>query len=146
MANYLSLFIHLVWATDGRRPLLGPDIEPQVYQVILAKCRALGCPAIAIGGMPDHVHLLAELHPTRTIAELAKEIKGASSHAATRAFGAGQAFRWQTGYGAFSTSRPDVPRVKAYIQRQKEHHASGTLLPSLEYPTPPSPISPPDQP
>ena len=131
MANHLMLFVHLVWATDGRRPLLQPSLEAGLHDYIRLKCRVLRCPALAIGGMTDHIHLLAELHPTVSVSALAKEIKGASSHAASR-LGAGPAFSWQTGYGAFSVSRRDLPRATAYVLRQKEHHAAGTLSPALE--------------
>ena len=31
-------------------------------------------------------------------------------------------FHWQSGYGAFSTGQSQVPTVKRYITRQKEHH------------------------
>ena len=31
-------------------------------------------------------------------------------------------FHWQGGYGAFSSSKPDLMNVIKYIQNQKEHH------------------------
>lgn len=31
-------------------------------------------------------------------------------------------FSWQEGYGAFSYSKGDVPRVVDYIKNQEEHH------------------------
>jgi REP-associated tyrosine transposase len=31
-------------------------------------------------------------------------------------------FEWQSGYGAFSYSKSQVPNVIAYIQNQKIHH------------------------
>ncbi|MCS7283785.1 MAG: transposase, partial [Anaerolineae bacterium] len=43
-----------------------------------------------------------------------------------------QGFKWQGFYGAFSVSRWDVERIVAYVQRQKEHHRVGTLIPELE--------------
>ena len=132
MANHLMVFMHLVWATDGRRPLLHPRLEAGVHELIRTKCRQLRCTVLAVGGMPDHVHLLVELHPTVSLSNLVKEVKGASSHAATHLHRAGPSFRWQTGYGAFSVSHRDVPRATAYVLRQKEHPASGTLSPALE--------------
>jgi hypothetical protein len=35
-------------------------------------------------------------------------------------------------YGAFTVSKDAVPRVKGYIEHQKEHHASDQLLPHWE--------------
>jgi hypothetical protein len=37
MANYLAVYLHLVWATDRRRPLLEPALETTAWRVILAK-------------------------------------------------------------------------------------------------------------
>ncbi len=36
-------------------------------------------------------------------------------------------FAHETGYGAFSYSKSDVPRVINYIQNQKEHHKQETF-------------------
>ena len=36
--------------------------------------------------------------------------------------GAGPAFAWQTGYGAFSVSHSNLGSVVKYIQAQEEHH------------------------
>ena len=143
MANHLMVFMHLVWATDGRRPLLHPTLEDGVHDLVRSKCRQLRCTVLAVGGMPDHVHLLVELHPTVSVSALAKEVKGASSHAAAHLLRAGPSFRWQTGYGAFSVSHRDVPRTTAYVLRQKEHHASGTLSSALEALPSPSTGAPP---
>jgi hypothetical protein len=33
-----------------------------------------------------------------------------------------EGFSWQRGYGAFSVSESNVPRVRQYIQAQEEHH------------------------
>lgn len=132
MANYLALFVHLVWSTKRRRPLLEPELEPVIFDVIAIKCRALRCPAIAIGGMPDHVHVLVSLHPTMSVSALAKDLKGASAHTANRLVGIGHTFQWQTGYGAFSVSQDRVSSVRAYVLRQKEHHMSNRLSLILE--------------
>jgi hypothetical protein len=35
-----------------------------------------------------------------------------------------RAFEWQAGYGVFSVSEREVPRVIAYVEEQKSHHAS----------------------
>ncbi|MBF8285961.1 MAG: transposase IS200-family protein, partial [Anaerolineales bacterium] len=82
-APFTQLYLHCVWATWDRLPLLTPKIEQVVYASILDKCRELKSEALAIGGMPDHVHLLVRLHTTVAVADLLKEVKGASSHLIT---------------------------------------------------------------
>ena len=126
-APYTQLYLHCVWATWDRRPLITPALESVLYAAIQAKCHALQSPCQAIGGMPDHVHVLVRLNPTVAVASLFKEIKGSSSHLLTHAAQPGEFFKWQGAYGAFTVSKADVPGVIAYIDHQKQHHADGNL-------------------
>jgi REP element-mobilizing transposase RayT len=126
-APYTELYLHGVWATWDRLPLIMPEIEADLYSSIRAKCDELKCPCLAIGGMPDHVHVLVRLHTTVAVADLLKGIKGASSHLITHVVQPGGSFRWQGGYGAFTVGKPDAPAVTAYIEHQKQHHAGNEL-------------------
>lgn len=125
---FTQMYLHCVWATTQRLPLLTPDIEPGVYACIAAKCRELDCSPIAIGGIEDHVHLLVELSTGIEVRKLMKDVKGASSFLVSHELTPDVFFRWQTGYGAFTVSHKDVPAVKAYIKNQKTHHATRTLV------------------
>ena len=122
-APYTQLYLHCVWATWDRLPLISPEIEQPLYAAILNKCNQLKCEPIAIGGTSDHVHLLLRLHTTVSVANLLKEIKGSSSHLITHEINPEEFFKWQGAYGAFTVSKTAVPRVKAYIEHQQEHHA-----------------------
>jgi REP element-mobilizing transposase RayT len=126
------LYVHFVWATWDRLPLLTPVIESSVHACIAGECRELKCQVLAVNGIEDHVHLLARLHAAVSTAELAKQVKGASSHLVTHVVDPDQGFKWQGSYGAFSVSETDVPRVRRYIENQKAHHASGTTVPEWE--------------
>jgi putative transposase len=131
---YTQLYLHLVWTTWDRLPLLSSELVPSVYACIQAECKRLGAEVIAIGGVSDHVHLLTRIPTTTSVAALVKQIKGASSHLAAHRLPGGHTFKWQGAYGAFTVSRSDVPRIRAYIQRQEEHHRAQTLTPELELP------------
>jgi hypothetical protein len=50
-SRFTQLYLHSVWATWDRMPLLVPAIEQTVYAAILAKCRQLDCEPLVIGGM-----------------------------------------------------------------------------------------------
>jgi putative transposase len=126
-APFTQLYLHLAWATWDRMPLITDGLESRLYAAIAEKCRELKCVPLAIGGMADHVHLLVRLHTTVSIATLAKEVKGASSHLATHVVLPGEFFKWQGAYGAFTLRPEDVPAVQAYIRGQKTHHAVGNL-------------------
>jgi len=127
-APYTQLYLHCVWATWDRLPLLTPRIEPHVRACILAKCQELKCVPLKLGGIEDHLHVLVRLHTTVAVATLVKEIKGASSHLVTHEIAPGEFFKWQGAYGAFTLAKEAVLAVSAYIERQREHHVAQTLL------------------
>ncbi|MCC7245606.1 MAG: IS200/IS605 family transposase [Saprospiraceae bacterium] len=116
-------WIHLIFSTKYRAPLITPKIEPLVFKEISDQLRALRCPLEAINGMPDHVHVLFLLHPQKALSEVVKQIKGSSSHAINRSELNTQKFTWGVGYAAFSVSESGVSAVRRYIQNQKAHHA-----------------------
>jgi putative transposase len=125
MGTKHEVYVHLVWATRERAPILRGEIETEIYRAIETKCLDLRCPPRAIGGTSDHVHLLARLHPSVSVARLVAEVKGFSSHAVSR-------FRWQRGYGVFSVSRDDLPALESYIRNQKRHHELQAIESELE--------------
>ena len=130
--NKLALYVHLVWATWDRLPLIGPEIERRLRRNIESEAQKLGCTVPAINCTEDHVHVLLALPTTTAIADLVKQMKGVSSHFVNNAFDLEYQFKWQGSYGAFTVSRWDVDRIKQYVQRQKEHHATGQLFQELE--------------
>ena len=130
--NKLALYLHLVWATWDRQPLVALEIERRVYRNIESEARGMGCTVLALNGMPDHVHLAVSFPTTITIADLVKQVKGVSSHFVNETLKPDFEFKWQGSYGAFTVSRWDVDKVINYIKRQKEHHQLGELYPEWE--------------
>jgi len=131
-APYTQLYLHLIWATWDRLPLILPQYEPRIYNSIAAKCRELKCESIAVGGIEDHVHLLVRFPATLAPAILVGEVKGTSSHLMTHEVQTGIFFKWQGAYGAFTIRKEDVPIVTNYILNQKTHHAQNTLISEWE--------------
>ncbi|MHB1006876.1 MAG: IS200/IS605 family transposase [Chloroflexota bacterium] len=124
---YTQLFVHLVWATWDRLPLISAADEPRLHAAIAQKCRELKCEPLAIGGIADHIHVLVRLHPTTPVSTLAKELKGSSSHLLTHEVSPGAFFKWQGAYSAFTLRSENVPAVQRYIACQREHHAQADL-------------------
>jgi REP element-mobilizing transposase RayT len=83
--------------------------------------------ALAIGGVPDHVHMLLMIPAALSLAKAMQLIKGLSSGWVHETFPSQQSFAWQDGYGAFSVSLSLVPKVAAYIRDQPEHHRTQTF-------------------
>jgi putative transposase len=130
--NYAKVFLHLVWGTWDRLPLITPEIRLPVYQCIHQQATRNGCEPIAVGGIEDHVHVLLKMPTTVTIADVVKGLKGGSSHMVTHALRPGAFFKWQGSYGAFSVSRSDVPMVRNYVLNQERHHRENRLSAALE--------------
>ena len=125
--NKLRLYLHLVWATWDRLPLITPEIERQLYRCIENEAKDKGCKVLALNGIADHVHLVVSIPTTITIAELVKQVKGVSSRFVNEVLAPPTRFKWQGCYGAFTVSRWDVDKIVQYVKRQKEHHAANEL-------------------
>jgi REP element-mobilizing transposase RayT len=131
-----ALFVHVVWATWGRLPLLVEEVAYQVRQAIGARCQAMGIEVLALGGAEDHIHVLVKLTPTVALEELVKQMKGASWHVVIHAYPHnGDFFRWQGSYGAVSIAPGALHEVAEYITNQPAHHAARYLNPEWEPPT-----------
>ncbi len=109
--SFIKIWIHAVWATKERQPMIHKSVENNIYQFISEELRALGCPVRIINGMPDHIHCLFLLSRQKSIAEVIKQIKGSNSHFINQANLISEKFSWQTGYAAFSVSESIVDRV-----------------------------------
>jgi REP element-mobilizing transposase RayT len=130
--NKLRLYLHLVWATWDRLPLITPEIERPLYRCIQKEARDIGCKVLALNGIEDHVHLVVSFPATITIADLLKQVKGVSSRFVNDQLSPETQFKWQGSYGAFTVSRWDLTKVTQYVKRQKEHHAARELWPEWE--------------
>lgn len=125
---YWRLHYHFVWTTFNRTPVLTDILMPLVHRSIFARAKRLGVIVHAVGGVEDHVHVVASVPPTVAVAECVGQIKGASSHTANESLGISSSFRWGSGYGALSLGERSLPTVVAYVRRQREHHRESSLL------------------
>jgi putative transposase len=105
MGQSLSqIYIHLIFSTTGREPLLLGALLNQTHAYVAAVLSNHGSAALKVGGTSDHVHALFRLSKNRALAEVVEEIKTSSSKwIKTQARGLG-GFHWQSGYGGFSVS------------------------------------------
>jgi REP element-mobilizing transposase RayT len=99
MSQTLSqVLVHLVFSTKDRAPLIAPDIARDLYAYTGGICRSVDSPLIAMGGMPDHVHMLVVLGRSITISDLVREVKVGSSKWIKTRGKAFAGFHWQDGY------------------------------------------------
>lgn len=124
--NYLALYVHIVWATYDRNPLIDERKRSIIYQSILNESRRLNANVCAIGGIEDHVHVLVEFPATIAVGDLVKQLKGKSSWLC------GPNFKWQGSYSALSVCQSHLGVVSHYVENQENHHRIGDLIPELE--------------
>jgi putative transposase len=126
-STYTNLLYHLVFSTKDRIPLITNDLQEELYAYIGGIIRAEGGVQLEIGGITDHVHILAKIKPSIAVSEILGKIKANSSKWANDHKMNMRRFGWQEGYAAFSVSESQVPIVREYIQHQKEHHHKQTF-------------------
>lgn len=129
---YWRLFYHITWGTKGREPLIAPEWENSLHNVIAAKAQELGAFVYAVGGIEDHAHLAASVPPKISIAEFVGQVKGNSSHFVNHELNIDSYFAWQAEYGVVSFGGKMLDMVVRYVKSQREHHADRTIIPMLE--------------
>lgn len=120
--SFNKIWIHAIWATKERLPLIDPKSEGLIHDYIRNQFIEMGCLVGIISGMTDHVHCLFLLNPKISVADVIKQIKGSTSHFINSQNLVSEKFAWQTGYAAYSVSESQQERVFQYIKNQKQHH------------------------
>ena len=129
MANtYTQIHIQAIFAVQHRRCLIQDEWKNELYNYITGVIQNHNHRVLAINGMPDHIHIFFGMRPKQSLSELMQMVKGSSSHWINQKGFLRQAFSWQRGYGAFSYSKSEVPRVCRYIAKQEEHHKKKSFI------------------
>lgn len=116
-------YVHIVFSTKHRQPLIHPSIESELYSYLGGTCNNLGCQAIKVGGYLDHVHIICMLSKKIALMTLMEKLKSNSSKWIKSKGPDYENFYWQNGYGAFSVRPAETNKVIEYITNQHEHHS-----------------------
>lgn len=127
MGSFTKLIYHVVFGTKYRRALITDKCQNRLYEYIGGIIRQKHGHMIEVGGITDHIHILAHLPPTIAVSDMIKEIKGSSSAWMNEERLLSTHFEWQKGYGAFSVSYSQVGVVQEYIRNQEDHHRKRTF-------------------
>lgn len=121
--SYVRIWVHLVFATKNREPLLTKNIRDKIHNHIIENCKEKSIFLQAINGYTDHLHCLISLGKDQSIAKVAQLIKGESSFWINKNSIASSPFMWQDDYFAVSVSESNVQKVVSYIKNQEIHHS-----------------------
>ena len=116
---YVANFVHCVFSTKNRENTIPVELQPRLWAYLIGIAKNLQITIMAVGGMPNHIHLLISVPPAMTLSVAVQKLKANSSRWMSEQ---GVQFEWQKGYAAFSVSPSLVETVATYIRNQEQHH------------------------
>ena len=123
MASFSQVWLHIVFATKDRKAVFDDiSLRNDLHSYLAGIAQNEGSFVKKVGGVEDHIHMLASLPKAKTQSDLVKEIKRGSSIWLKSQASYLADFYWQDGYGAFSVSHSGIPDVVRYIENQDVHH------------------------
>ncbi|WP_316770577.1 IS200/IS605 family transposase [Pedobacter frigiditerrae] len=121
--SYIRMWVHLVFATKNREPLLHKELRYKVQEHIIENCKEKSIYLQTINGYTEHIHCLISLGKEQNIAKVAQLIKGESSFWINKNRLTAAQFAWQDDYFAVSVGESNHATVTNYIKNQEIHHA-----------------------
>lgn len=121
--SWVRIWIHLVFSTKERQPLLTPkELREKIFQHTKENAKSKDIWLDSINGYKEHVHSLISINKDQTISKTAQLLKGESSFWINQNQLTKNKFIWQDDYWAASVSETHIEAIRKYIQAQEEHH------------------------
>ncbi|MGZ5189525.1 MAG: IS200/IS605 family transposase [Flavisolibacter sp.] len=121
--SFIKIWIHFVWSTKYRKPILIEPYRSLLFQHIKQHAFEKNIFLDRINGYEEHVHAIVSLGPNQTIDGIAQILKGESSFWFNNKSGFKMPkLSWQGEYFAASVSESALPVLRAYVDRQVIHH------------------------
>jgi putative transposase len=125
---FINVWIHYVWSTKIRRPILIDPFRDLLFHHIKENAREKKIFIDKINGYYEHVHCLVSLGSDQTLKEIAQLIKGESSFWFNNRSGFNTTrLDWQDEYFVVSVSPSKLNAVRAYIDNQVVHHQKASF-------------------
>src|SRR5437868_3475553 len=100
--SYVRIWVHSVFATKNREPLLQKEIRYDVQNHIISNCKDKQIFLQELNGYTEHMHCLLSLGKSQSIGNLLQLIKGESSNWINKNKLTPGHFNWQDDYYAVS--------------------------------------------
>jgi REP element-mobilizing transposase RayT len=126
--SFVQIWLHAVWGTKNREPVLEKPIRHKVCQHILDYAKGKGIYIDCVNGHTEHLHCLMLLNAELSISKLMQLIKGECSFWVNKNKMVKGLFEWADEYFAVSVSEDKLDIVREYINNQEAHHKKETFL------------------
>ena len=115
---------HLVWIPKYRRRVIQGKIAIRLKRLMYEACKMNGWWISEMSIQTDHVHIVVELPPQISVAEVVRIFKGGTSRVLRKEFPEMEEFLWgesfwADGYFAETVGKVDEEVVKRYIRQQR---------------------------
>jgi REP element-mobilizing transposase RayT len=114
-----TIWILSNWTTWEKTPLITHKIKNRIHKYIFQEFTSSGCLVRIINGLPDEVQCLFLLNPKKSLDDIIKMVKGATSHRINQENLTSEKFAWQKSYNASSVSEKLLEKVSREIDKLK---------------------------
>jgi putative transposase len=128
MSSYHKIYYHIIFGTKSRIRSLSEEKQPDLFKYIWGILKKHDCFMYRINGTEDHIHIVCELNPEQSLADIIKEIKVASSLWIKKSGFFPLFDGWAEGYAALTFSEKEKEIIVNYVKNQKEHHKKLTFF------------------
>ena len=128
---------HIVFAPKYRRRVIYGNIRRDIGRIIRLLCERKGINIIEAELCPDHVHMLVEIPPKYSVADIVGYIKGKSSlmifdrHANLK-YKYGNRHFWCRGYYVDTVGK-NAKKIEEYIRQQLQEDIAADQITMKEY-------------
>lgn len=127
MPSYRRILYHLIFRTKNSHNTLEHECARELYAYILGILSHKDCHLYRVNGTENHIHLLFELHPSLSLADLVRDLKVSTSIWLKKSGKFPRFSGWAVGYGAFTYSIREKDIIINYIKNQQVHHQKRTF-------------------
>ncbi|MGE0021753.1 MAG: IS200/IS605 family transposase [Draconibacterium sp.] len=120
--SYTRFLYHIVFRTKSSKNTIVEQHEKELYAYILGIISNKKSKLYRIGGIPNHIHLLVDIHPTFAVSDFMKELKEYSSKWLSTNPNFPDFEGWAVSFAAFSYNFREKQTIIDYIINQKKHH------------------------
>ena len=99
MHSFTNIWIHLIFSTKDRLPIITDSFESNLHRHIKSKLiDDFDSHVECINGYIDHIHILIKQSQNFALKDIVKNVKGESSHWVNASNFLKEKFIWQTGF------------------------------------------------
>jgi putative transposase len=122
MSSYRQILYHITFHTKDSEKVLKNSGNEELFKYIWGVLKNNNCKLYRINGIEDHIHIICDLHPSVSLANLIKDIKVSSSKWIKEKGIYPKFIYWAEGYGAFTLSLKEKDSTIKYVMNQQQHH------------------------